>query len=92
MMRKSTPSVRKPLGTWSARAIAIALVSVLSSGCSAMSQNTTCALVGAGVGAGAGVIATAAGDNSDAGEVFAGGAIGALVGAGIGYGVCLIAN
>jgi hypothetical protein len=89
MMSKSTPLVRKPLA-WSARAIAIVSISALSSGCSALNQNATCALIGTGVGAGVGFIAVAATDEHSTGDVFAGGAIGALVGAGIGYGVCLI--
>jgi hypothetical protein len=89
-MSTSTTSVRKFLGIWSARAIAIALISVLSGGCSAMSQNATCALVGAGVGGAAGVIGEASTSNHNAGDVAAVGAIGAVVGAGIGYGICLI--
>ena len=88
-MSTSTPSVRKSLGTWSARAIAIALISALS-GCSAMSQNTTCALVGAGVGGAAGIIGEASTSNHNAGDVALVGAGGALVGAALGYGICLL--
>jgi len=88
-MSTSTPSVRKSLGTWSARAIALALISVLS-GCSAMSQNATCALIGTGVGGATGLVIEAADSNSSTGDVFAGAAIGAVVGAGLGYGICLI--
>jgi hypothetical protein len=71
--------------------IAFIASSVLS-GCASIERNATCSLVGAGVGAaaGIGVAATdgAASSGEKAGEVAAGLVGGAL----LGYGVCAIAN
>jgi hypothetical protein len=76
-----------------ARPLALTLSLAALAGCSTgrFSRNTDCALIGAGVGGAAGLIASAA-DNRDTGEVFASGAVGGLIGAAAGYTFCVITD